>query len=81
MAIRWLRQQRSPEAILSALIQDRGLSLELQPVPPPKAVFTVNLPVKLIVAVRARCRQQQQPISRIVAKVLEQWLEQDSAHG
>jgi hypothetical protein len=95
MTVRLLQQQRSPEAVLSALVQRYGLSrrqayrylqqaqnhLELRPVPEPKAVFTVNLPQPLIVAVRARCRQQQQPISRVVAQVLEQWLQQSSGHG
>ena len=95
MTVRWLQQQRSAEAVLSALVQRCGLSrrqayrylleaqnhLELRPVPEPKAVFTVNLPQPLIRAVRARCRQQKQPISRVVAQVLEQWLQQSSAHG
>lgn len=95
MAVRWLQQQRAPEAVLSALSQRCGVSrrqayryllqaqsrLELRPMPKPKAVFTVNLPVKLIQAVRIRCREQQQPISRVVAQVLEQWLDQNSAHG
>ena len=94
MTIRWLQQQRSAEAILSALIQRCGLSrrqayryllqaqsrLELRPVPGPKAVFTVNLPRRLIRAVRVRCRRQRQPISQVVADVLERWLEQ-SSHG
>lgn len=95
MTVRWLQQQRSAEAVLSALVQRCGLSrrqayrylleaqkhLELRPVPEPKAVFTVNLPQPLIRAVRARCREQKQPISRVVAQVLEQWLQQSSAHG
>jgi hypothetical protein len=95
MTVRWLQQPRSPETILSALTQRCGLSrrqayryllqaqshLELRPVPEPKAVFTVNLPLKLIRAVRVRCREQQQPISQVVAQVLQRWLEQNSAHG
>lgn len=95
MTVRWLQQQRSPEAVLSALIQRYGLSrrqayryllhaqnhLELRPVPEPKAVFTVNLPRRLIGAVRARCRQRRQPISQVVAQVLTRWLEESSAHG
>jgi hypothetical protein len=95
MTVRWLQQQRSQEAILSALVQRCGLSRrqayryllhaknhrELRPVPGPKAVFTVNLPRGLIRAVRTRCRQQRQPISQVVAQVLEQWLEKNSAHG
>ena len=95
MTVRWLQQQRSSEAILSALITQCGLSrrqayryllqaqnhLELRPVPESKAVFTVNLPRRLIRAVRVRCRQQRQPISQVVAQVLERWLEQSSAHG
>jgi hypothetical protein len=95
MAIRWLHQQRSTEAILSALVSRGGVSrrqayryllqaqshLELRPVPEPKAVFTVNLPCRLIEAVRTRCRQQGQPISQVVAQVLEAWLEQASRHG
>jgi hypothetical protein len=95
MMVRWLQQKRSPEAILSALVQRCGVSrrqayryllqaqnhLELRPVPESKAVFTVNLPRRLIRAVRARCRQQRQPISQVVAHVLERWLEQTSGHG
>jgi hypothetical protein len=95
MAVRWLHQQRSPDAILSAFTTRCGLSrrqayryllqaqsrLELRPVPEPRAVFTVNLPVKLVQAVRVRCRKRQQPISQVVAQVLQQWLEQSSAHG
>lgn len=95
MTVRWLQQQRSAEAVLSALIRRGGLSrrqayrylleaqnhLELRPVPEPKAVFTVNLPRRLIGEVRVRCRQQRQPISRVVAQVLEQWLQQSSVHG
>jgi hypothetical protein len=95
MVVRWLQQQRSPEAILSGLMECWGVSRrqayryllqgqsqrELRPVPEPKAVFTVNLPQRLIRAVRTRCRQQQQPISTVVAEVLERWLEQSSSHG
>ena len=95
MAVRWLQQQRSPEAILSALMTYSGRSrrqayryllqaqsrLELRPVPDPKSVFTVSLPQPLIQAVRARCRRQHRRISHVVAEVLRQWLEQPSAHG
>ena len=95
MTVRWLQQERSPEAILSALVQQHGLSRrqayryllqaqnhrELRPVPEPKAVFTVLLPRELIQGVRAHCRQHGQPISQFVAQVLKQWLEQSSAHG
>jgi hypothetical protein len=95
MTVRWLQQQRSSEAIVSALVRRYRVSrrqayrylvqaqnnLELRPVPESKAVFTVNLPLPLIRAVRARCREQRQPISRAVAQVLKQWLEQSSAHG
>ena len=95
MAVRGLLQHRSTEAILSALIQQDGLSRrqayryllqaqrrrQLRAVPEPKAVFTVNLPLPLIQAVRVRCRKRQQPISQVVAQVLQQWLEQNSAHG
>ena len=95
MAVRWLQAHRPPEAILSALVGRWGLSrrqayryllqaqshLELRPIPEPKAVFTVNLPRRLIRAVRARCRQEQRPISQAVAQVLEGWLEEASAHG
>ena len=95
MAIRLLQQQRSPEAILSALVKDWGISrrqayrylLEgrsnLQPrvVPEPKGVFTVNLPRRLIQKVRARCRQQSRPMSQVVAQALERWLAEASPHG
>jgi hypothetical protein len=95
MAVRWLQQQRSTEAILSALSQRWSISrrqayryllhaqqhLEVRTIPEPKAVFTVNLPRPLIRAVRARCRRQGRPISHVVAEVLQRWLEQASAHG
>jgi hypothetical protein len=95
MAIRLLQRQRSPEAILSALVRQGGLSrrqayrylrqahsqLQVRPVPKPKAVFTVNLPQWLIRAVRARCRRQHQRLSQVVAAVLEQWLQQRAPHG
>lgn len=95
MAVRLLQQQRSPEAVLSALVGQYGISRrqayryllqaqgspQVRPVPEPKAVFTVNLPRRLIGAVRARCRQQRQPISQVVTQLLQQWLEQSSAHG
>lgn len=95
MAVRWLQQKQAPAAILSALVAGARVSrrqayrylwqaqerLEVRPVPEPKTVFTVNLPRRLIRAVRARCRQQQRPISQVVAEVLQRWLEQSSAHG
>jgi len=95
MAVRLLQQQRSPEAVLSALMTHSGISRrqayrylllaqtnrEVRPVPEPKAVFTVNLPRRLIQAVRARCRQQRQPISHVVQKVLQQWLAEAFPHG
>ena len=95
MAVRLLQQQRSPEAVLSALVSRYGISRrqayryllqaqsspQVRLVPEPKAVFTVNLPRRLIEAVRTRCRQQRRPISQVVAQVLQQWLEQSSAHG
>jgi hypothetical protein len=35
----------------------------------------------LIQQVRARCRQQRRPISHLVARVLQRWLEEPSPHG
>jgi hypothetical protein len=95
MAIRLLQQHRSSEAVLSALVTGYGLSgrqayryllqaqsnMQLRPVPEPKTVFTVNLSGQLVRAVRVRCRRQHRPISQVVAQVLQQWLEQTSAHG
>ena len=95
MAVRWLQQRRSTEAILSALMTRAGVSRrqayryliqaqsrrELRPVPQPRSVFTVQLPRPLIRALRARCRRQRRRISHVVAEVLQQWLEQPSAHG
>ena len=91
MAIRMLRRNQSSNTVLSALIRQGGVSRrqayryllqaqshrELLPVPAAKAVFTVNLPRRLIQQVRARCRQQHRPISHVVTEVLQQWL----AHG
>jgi len=95
MTVRLLQQQRSPRAVLSALVQRCGLSrrqayrylleaqnhLEWRPVPEPKIVFTVNLPRPLVEAVRTRCRQKGRPISGVVAQVLKEWLEQSSGRG
>jgi len=95
MAVRGLQQQRSSEAILSALVARFGVSrrqayryllqaqscVELRPVPESKTIFTVNLPCRLIQAVRDRCRRQNRRVSHVVAEVLEQWLEQASSHG
>lgn len=44
------------------------------PVPEAKGVFTVKLPSRLMSLVRARARQQQQPISLWVGHALEQYL-------
>jgi hypothetical protein len=95
MAVRWLQRKRSPEDILSALGARSGISrrqayryllqaqsrLELRPVPDRKTIFTVNLPHRLIQAVRTRCRRQGRPISHVVGEVLQQWLDQHSSHG
>lgn len=95
MAVRWLQQQRSPQAILSTLMSRWGLSrrqayryllqaqsgLELRPVPASKSIFTVNLPRPLILAVRARCRHQGRRLSHVVEEVLQRWLETPSSHG
>ena len=95
MAVRLLQHEQPAQAVLSALVSRCGLSRrqayrylvraqkqrELRPLPEPKAVFTVNLPRRLIRAVRSRCRQQRRPISHVVAEVLEQWLQGTSAHG
>jgi hypothetical protein len=95
MAIRMLQRQQSSDAVLSALMERVGVSrrqayryllqaqsnLQLRPVPEAKAVFTVNLPRRLIQQMRVRCRRQGQPISHVVAKVLQQWLDQPTSHG
>ncbi len=95
MAIGMLHRQQSSKAILSALMNRVGVSrrqayryllqaqsnLVLRPVPEAKAVFTVNLPRRLIRAVRSRCCDQGRPISHLVAEVLQQWLEQLPTHG
>jgi len=95
MAIRMLQRQQSSNAVLSALIKRAGVSrrqayryllqaqsnLQLRPVPDAKAVFTVNLPRRLIQQMRACCRRQDQPISHVVAKVLQLWLDEQPTHG
>lgn len=95
LAVRGLQQQRSPEAIVSALVVRSGVSRrqayrylalarshrQLRPAPAPKAVFTVRLPRRLIQAVRARCRRQGRPLSQIVTELLERWLSSPAPHG
>jgi hypothetical protein len=95
MAIRMLQRQQSSGAVLSALRKRAGLSRrhayryllqaqsnrQLRPVPDAKAVFTVNLPRRLIQQLRARCRRQGRPISHVVTSVLQQWLNQPTGHG
>jgi len=95
MAMRMLRREQSPGAVLSALMKAEGLSRrqayryllqgqsqrQLEPLPQAKAVFTVNLPRRLIQEVRSRCRGQGRPISHVVAEVLQKWLDQQRTHG
>ena len=95
MAIRMLQRSQSSDAVLSALMKRVGVSrrqayryllqaqsnLQLRPVPDVKAVFTVNLPRRLIQQMRVRCRRQGQPISHVVAKVLQEWLDEPTSHG
>ena len=95
MAIRMLRRAQSPNAILLALSKAGAISrrqayryliraqgrTQLQPVPQPRSVFTVNLPTVLIQEVRRRCRQQNRRISHVVAEVLERWLDRQRHHG
>jgi hypothetical protein len=95
MAVRWLQQERSSEAIVSGLVARWSISrrqayryvlqaqsrLELRPLPAPKTIFTVNLPRPLIQAVRARCRRQGLRLSHVVEELLEQWLKQPLSHG
>lgn len=92
-AMRMLRQNQSSHVILRALMKEGGISLrqayrylflaqgrsEPLAVPEPKAIFTVNLPRRLIQQTRNRCRQQGQPISQLVAAALQEWL--DPTHG
>lgn len=95
MAIRMLQREQSSHAVLSALMKRVGVSrrqayryllqaqsnLQVRPVPELKAVFTVNLPRRLIRQVRICCRRQGRPISHVVAKVLKQWLDEQATHG
>jgi hypothetical protein len=83
-----LQRKLPSRTVLSALMRQGGLSrrqayrylaqgqrsLHPVPVPPAKAIFSVNLPRPLIQQVRARCRQERRPISHLVAQVLQQWL-------
>ena len=89
MAIRMLRREQSPSAILSALMKDGALSRrqayrylvqaqrggQLLPIPGAKAVFTLNLPQALIRQVRKRCREEGRRISHVVAELLQEWLD------
>ena len=96
MAIRMLRRAQSPKAILLLALSKAGAisrrqayryliraqgRTQLQPVPQPRSVFTVNLPTALIQEVRRRCRQQNRRISHVVAEVLERWLDRQRHHG
>ena len=95
LTIRMLRRQASTQSILSALRRPAGLSRrqayrylcqaqrdgQLRPVPEDKAVFTVNLPRRLIQKIRACSHRQGRPISHVVAEGLEQWLQQLPSDG
>lgn len=53
------------------------------PIPESKAVFTVKLPPSLIKAVRRKARDHGQPISELVARALEDFLQKQNtgSHG
>jgi hypothetical protein len=68
-----LSQRQAYRYLRQAQAVDRPL-----PIPESKAVFTVKLPPSLIQAVRRRARHQGRPISELVARALEDFLQK---HG
>jgi predicted transcriptional regulator len=55
--------------------------LKFNPLPEPKTVFTVRLPVNLIQRVRQIARARRQPISDLVTEALQDFLTKLKTHG
>jgi hypothetical protein len=85
-----LRRRFPVPTVLRALVQRYQVSLRQArryvevaqhhpqgvPVPEPTAVFTVKLPIALVRRVRTRARSTGSRLSAVVARALEDWLEQ-----
>lgn len=50
-------------------------------IPSVKTVFTVKLPVPLVSQIRRQAREENQPISTLVAHALEDYLQRGPPHG
>jgi predicted HicB family RNase H-like nuclease len=90
-----LRRLRSGTKAAAALVQRYGISRRqalryvqqaqrvgrMQPIPEPKGVFTVKLPLRLVRALRQMARSTGESLSALVTRALEAFLQNRGGHG
>jgi hypothetical protein len=94
-ALRLLRRLRSSTKAVAALVRRHGISERqalryvraaqkvgrMQPIPEPKVVFTVKIPLRLVRALRQMARSTGESLSALVTRALEAFLQKRGGHG
>jgi len=94
-ALLLLRRLRSATKAVAALVQRYGISRRqalryvqqaqrvgrMQPIPEPKVVFTVKLPLRLVRALRRMASSTGESLSALVTRALEAFLQNRGGHG
>ncbi len=90
-----LRRLRSSTKAVAALVRRYGVSKRqafryvreaqrvrrMQPIPEPKIVFTVKVPLRLVRALRQMARSTGESLSALVTRALEAFLQNRGGHG
>lgn len=94
-ALLFLRRLRSGTKAVAALVRRYGISRRqaaryvreaqrvgrMQPIPEPKVVFTVKIPLRLVRALRQVARSTGESLSALVTRALEVFLQKRGGHG
>lgn len=94
-ALLLLRRLRSGTKAVAALMRRYGISRRqalryvreaqrvgrMQPIPEPKVVFTVKIPLRLVRALRQMARSTGESLSALVTRALEAFLQKRGGHG
>lgn len=94
-ALLLLRRLRSSTKAVAALVRRYGVSRRqslryvrqakrvgrVQPIPEPKVVFTVKIPLRLVRALRQMARSTGESLSALVTRALEAFLQKRGGHG
>lgn len=94
-ALLLLRRLRSSTKAVAALVRRYGVSKRqslryvrqaqrvgrVQPIPEPKVVFTVKIPLRLVRALRQMARSTGESLSALVTRALEAFLQKRGGHG